>query len=99
MTKPTAPSSTVATQGPPRGAILISAPPPTQTDHEVQVSLHELRALLAGLGNAQQQMMIALAAYASYFVNATQFVLKLRAARRDERLMPVSAPPVSGSEA
>lgn len=58
-----------------------------------------LVALLAGLGNAQQQMMIALAAYASYFVNATQFVLKLRAARRDERLMPVSAPPVSGSEA
>ncbi|KAH2808015.1 hypothetical protein KXV85_006120, partial [Aspergillus fumigatus] len=47
-----------------------------------------LVALLAGLGNAQQQMMIALAAYASYFVNATQFVLKLRAARRDERLMP-----------
>ena len=58
-----------------------------------------LVALLAGLGNAQQQMMIALAAYASYFVNATQFVLKLRAARRDERRMPFSAPPVSGSEA
>jgi 3-vinyl bacteriochlorophyllide hydratase len=58
-----------------------------------------LVALLAGLGNAQQQMMIALAAYASYFVNATQFVLKLRAARRDERLMLVSAPSVSGSEA
>jgi GTP-binding protein HflX len=50
MTKPTAPSSTVATQGPPRGAILISVPSPSQTDHEVQVSLHELRALLAGLG-------------------------------------------------
>lgn len=58
-----------------------------------------LVALLAGLGNAQQQMMIALAAYASYFVNATQFVLKLRAARRDECLMPVSALTVSGSEA
>lgn len=58
-----------------------------------------LVALLARLGNAQQQMMIALAAYASYFVNATQFVLKLRAARRDERLMPVSAASVSGSEA
>jgi len=50
MTKPTAPSATVATQGPPRGAILISVPPPAQTDHEVQVSLHELRALLSGLG-------------------------------------------------
>src|SRR4051794_32603323 len=50
MTKPTAPSSTVATRETPRGAILIAVPPPTQTDHEVQVSLHELRALLSGLG-------------------------------------------------
>jgi 3-vinyl bacteriochlorophyllide hydratase len=58
-----------------------------------------LVALLAGLGSAQQQMMIALAAYASYFVNATQFVLKLRAARRDERIVLSSAPSVSGSEA
>lgn len=30
---------------------------------------------------ARGQMMLALAAYASYLVNATQFVLKLRAAR------------------
>jgi 3-vinyl bacteriochlorophyllide hydratase len=29
------------------------------------------------------QMVLALAAYAAYFVNATQFLLKLRAARRD----------------
>ena len=58
-----------------------------------------LVALLAGLGSAHQQMMIALAAYASYFINATQFVLKLRAARRDERIMLSSAPSVSGSEA
>jgi 3-vinyl bacteriochlorophyllide hydratase len=36
-------------------------------------------------------MLLALAAYASYFVNATQFVLKLRAARRDERLAPAEA--------
>ena len=28
-------------------------------------------------------MLLALAAYASYVVNATQFVLKLRAARRE----------------
>ncbi len=49
MTKPTA-TSTISTQGPPRGAILISVPGSEQTDHEVQVSLHELRALLAGLG-------------------------------------------------
>lgn len=58
-----------------------------------------LVALLAGLGNTQQQMMIALAAYASYFVNATQFVLKLRAVRRDEHTLLSSAPSVSGSEA
>jgi 3-vinyl bacteriochlorophyllide hydratase len=29
-------------------------------------------------------MLVALAAYAAYVVNAAQFVLKLRAARRDE---------------
>jgi 3-vinyl bacteriochlorophyllide hydratase len=46
-----------------------------------------LIALFAGIGSAEQQMMLALAAYATYVINATQFVLKLRAARRDERLM------------
>jgi 3-vinyl bacteriochlorophyllide hydratase len=45
-----------------------------------------LIALFAGLGTPRQQMLLALAAYASYFVNATQFILKLRAARRDERI-------------
>lgn len=44
-----------------------------------------LAALFAGIGDPRQQMLLALAAYASYFVNATQFLLKLRAARRDER--------------
>jgi 3-vinyl bacteriochlorophyllide hydratase len=34
--------------------------------------------------DAQGQMILALAAYASYVVNAAQFILKLRAARRDE---------------
>jgi 3-vinyl bacteriochlorophyllide hydratase len=34
--------------------------------------------------DAQGQMILALAAYASYVVNAAQFLLKLRAARRDE---------------
>jgi len=43
-------------------------------------------ALLAGIGSPTQQMVLALAAYASYAINATQFILKLRAARRDERL-------------
>ena len=45
-----------------------------------------LVALFAGFGDPRQQMLLALAAYASYFVNATQFILKLRAARRDERI-------------
>ena len=43
-----------------------------------------LGALAFGYGDAQFQMLLALAAYAAYVVNATQFVLKLRAARRDE---------------
>src|SRR4051812_3591589 len=50
MTKPIASSSTITTRDAPRGAILIAVPAHSQTDHEVQVSLHELRALLAGLG-------------------------------------------------
>jgi len=58
-----------------------------------------LVALFAGLGDPRQQMLIALAAYASYFINATQFVLKLRAARRDERIALSTAPSVSGSRA
>jgi 3-vinyl bacteriochlorophyllide hydratase len=52
------------------------------------LALHSayLLALLGGFGDPRQQMLLALAAYATYIVNATQFVLKLRAARRDERL-------------
>jgi 3-vinyl bacteriochlorophyllide hydratase len=42
-----------------------------------------LAALYSGSVPARQQMYIALAAYAAYLLNATQFVLKLRAARRD----------------
>jgi len=38
-------------------------------------------ALLSGAVDAERQMWLALAAYASYVINATQFVLKLRAAR------------------
>lgn len=40
-----------------------------------------LVALATGALDARQQMLLALAAYAAYVVNATQFVLKLRAAR------------------
>jgi 3-vinyl bacteriochlorophyllide hydratase len=55
--------------------------------------------LFAGLGSPQQLMLLALAAYASYVINATQFLLKLRAARRDERLAAMAAPTMSGSRA
>ena len=40
-----------------------------------------LAALLLGWGSPRQQMMIAIAAYATYAINASQFLLKLRAAR------------------
>ncbi len=40
-----------------------------------------LAALAGGLLDLTGQMLLALAAYASYVVNATQFVMKLRAAR------------------
>jgi 3-vinyl bacteriochlorophyllide hydratase len=58
-----------------------------------------LVALFGGLGDPRQQMLLALAAYAAYFVNATQFLLKLRAARRDERMAVSAAASVSGSRA
>jgi 3-vinyl bacteriochlorophyllide hydratase len=47
-----------------------------------------LVAMLTGGLSPRAQMLLALAAYASYVVNATQFVLKLRAARRDEARSP-----------
>jgi 3-vinyl bacteriochlorophyllide hydratase len=43
-----------------------------------------LAAVLTGFGDGHGQMLLALAAYAAYLVNAAQFVLKLRAARMDE---------------
>lgn len=42
-----------------------------------------LAALLSGALDTQQLMVLALAAYATYVINAAQFVLKLRAARRE----------------
>lgn len=50
-----------------------------------------LGAVLIGLGDPRQQMLLALAAYATYVVNAAQFVLKLRAARLDERAAAANA--------
>jgi 3-vinyl bacteriochlorophyllide hydratase len=57
-----------------------------------------LVALFAGIGDPREQMVLALAAYAAYFVNAAQFILKLRAARRDERIAS-SVPSISGEHA
>ena len=49
------------------------------------IGLHTayVAALLMGWGTPREQMFLALAAYATYAVNATQFLLKLRAARLD----------------
>ena len=49
------------------------------------ISLHTayVYAWLTSALDARQQMYLALAAYASYVINATQFLLKLRAARRN----------------
>jgi len=49
----------------------------------VVLALHTLylAMVLAGVGTAQQQMAIALAAYVTYVINAGQFLMKLRAAR------------------
>jgi 3-vinyl bacteriochlorophyllide hydratase len=44
-----------------------------------------LAALATGTLTAREQMLLALAAYATYVINATQFILKLRAARLDRR--------------
>lgn len=51
------------------------------------IALHTayLGALSFGIGTAEQQMYLALAAYVSYVVNAAQFLLKLRAARLQEK--------------
>jgi 3-vinyl bacteriochlorophyllide hydratase len=47
-----------------------------------------LAALVFDALGARGQMFLALAAYATYVINATQFVLKLRAARRSESGVP-----------
>ncbi len=47
-----------------------------------------LATLLTGAMDVRGRMLLALAAYASYVVNATQFVLKLRAARREQPRWP-----------
>jgi 3-vinyl bacteriochlorophyllide hydratase len=51
-----------------------------------------LVALTTGVVGSEQQMLLALAAYAAYVVNATQFVLKLRAARQQGAALRDVAP-------
>lgn len=51
-----------------------------------------LAVLVTGSLPVVDQMLLALAAYAAYVVNATQFLLKLRAARREGQ--PASAGPI-----
>lgn len=53
----------------------------------IVIALHTayVAALIWGFLTPHGQMLLALAAYAAYVVNATQFVLKLRAARLQER--------------
>lgn len=51
-----------------------------------------LIALFSGAVDAERQMWLALVAYASYVVNATQFVLKLRTARRDQLIWDGARP-------
>jgi 3-vinyl bacteriochlorophyllide hydratase len=48
-------------------------------------------ALFTGALDARGQMLLALAAYATYVVNATQFLLKLRAARLDRAALQLRA--------
>ena len=54
------------------------------------IGLHTAYLLALGTSSVppRQQMLIALAAYAAYLVNATQFLLKLRAARLEARPLP-----------
>jgi 3-vinyl bacteriochlorophyllide hydratase len=51
-----------------------------------------LVALYTGALAPRQQMLLALAAYAAYVANATQFLLKLRAARLDAAPRPAGLP-------
>ncbi len=52
-----------------------------------------LVAVFTGALGARGQMVLALAAYASYVINATQFILKLRAARLQVQAETSASPP------
>ncbi|MBV7266389.1 2-vinyl bacteriochlorophyllide hydratase [Erythrobacter ani] len=48
--------------------------------------------LLGAIGTVEERMLVALAAYAAYVVNAVQFLLKLRAARLQAASEPQAVP-------
>jgi 3-vinyl bacteriochlorophyllide hydratase len=56
----------------------------------IVIALHTayLAALVTGWLGAREQMLLALAAYLTYVINAAQFVYKLRAARLDRATAP-----------
>jgi len=56
-----------------------------------------LAAVFLGWGTPLEQMLLALAAYAAYVINAAQFVLKLRAARLDEEAARSAGPAPLGT--
>lgn len=55
----------------------------------IVIALHTayLAMLFGGWGTPDQRLLVALAGYAAYVVNAGQFLVKLRAARRQEQTM------------
>lgn len=66
------------------------------------LALHSayLVALIGGYGSERGRMLLALAAYASYVINAAQFLLKLRAARLQGSGTPsISSSPMSAAAA
>jgi 3-vinyl bacteriochlorophyllide hydratase len=56
----------------------------------IVIALHTayLAALIGGIGTERERMLLALAAYATYAINAGQFLLKLRAARLEATPAP-----------
>jgi len=65
----------------------------------VVIALHTiyLWGLVTGALDVHAQMLVALAAYATYVLNATQFVMKLRAARLEQARWPVEATTALGA--
>ncbi|WP_390585822.1 2-vinyl bacteriochlorophyllide hydratase [Erythrobacter sp. MTPC3] len=61
------------------------------------LALHTLylAMLFGGFGTTDQRMIVALAAYAAYVINAVQFILKLRAARLQMAQQPMQSAAVA----